>query len=203
MSCLVRNSFLDADKRLMETVQPQESTSRPVASAQFFRRGIAYGADCFIAFAFFVVTQLLILVPLREFIGIPATWFHDGVHTEIYTLVTVSIPVWLYFILFEKSSSGATPGKRLLGLRVRTAAGHKQISTGQAVLRNAVKLLPWELAHLANNLPVPLMYAEAPDFRIGFVACGVLMGGLMASVVAHRQRRGLHDLAAGTRVVHH
>ncbi|MEM8484806.1 MAG: RDD family protein [Bacteroidota bacterium] len=187
----------------MTGAKKQRDTAHDEAtSARFLKRGLAYGADCFIAFAFFVLTQLLILVPLREFIGIPATWFHDGVHTEMYTLVTVSLPVWLYFILFEKAASGTTPGKKLLGLRVRTVAGLKRISTKQAVLRNAVKLLPWELAHLANNLPVPLMYAEAPDFRWGFVACGILMGGLMVSVVVHRQRRGLHDLAAGTRVVH-
>ncbi len=180
-----------------------ERASTAVAFGGFLRRGFAYGADCFVAFTFFVITQLLILVPLRDFFGITTAWFHDGVQTEIYTLVTVSIPVWLYFILSERSASGATIGKRLLKLSVRTLPTTEQISGRQALLRNAVKLLPWEIAHLANNLPVPMMYADEPAFRLGFVASGVLMGGLMVSVVVHRQRRGLHDLAAGTCVVHH
>ena len=72
-------------------------------------RGIAYLIDCVIAFGLFIVTQLLVFSPIRESLGMAEDWFRSGVHTEFYTLLTISIPIWLYFALFEQSFWQATP----------------------------------------------------------------------------------------------
>ena len=37
--------------------------------------------------------------------------------------LTISLPMWLYFILFESGPREATPGKALLGPRVTDLAG--------------------------------------------------------------------------------
>jgi uncharacterized RDD family membrane protein YckC len=55
--------------------------------------------------------------------------------------------VWLAG--WEASPGGATPGKRLLGLRVLTSSGDR-LSWPRSLLRTALKFtLPWELAHTA------------------------------------------------------
>ena len=65
----------------------------------------------------------------------------------IFAVLTVPVTVWLAG--WETSSGGATPGKRLLGLRVLTMSGDR-LSWPRSLLRTALKFtLPWELAHTA------------------------------------------------------
>lgn len=73
----------------------------------------------------------------------------------------------LYFVLFESTAKAATPGKRLLGFQVRTAAGLKA---------GFVRIL-------ARNL-----------FKC-FSAAPFMMGFLLAVVTPKRQ--ALHDLLTG------
>lgn len=58
------------------------------------------------------------------------------------------LPVGAYLAVTEAGRHRATPGKRWQGLQVVTADG-AAIGWRRAVVRNAVKLLPWQLAHLA------------------------------------------------------
>jgi uncharacterized RDD family membrane protein YckC len=65
----------------------------------------------------------------------------------IFAVLTVPVTVWLAG--WEASPGGATPGKRLLGLRVLTRSGDR-LSWPRSLLRTALKVtLPWELAHTA------------------------------------------------------
>lgn len=61
-----------------------------------------------------------------------------------------------------------------------------------------MKLLPWEIAHISNNLPEPIWYLDEPEFRIGFVAVGLLMAIYVALVGLHNRKQGLHDMIART-----
>lgn len=76
----------------------------------------------------------------------------------------------LYFVAFEASRWQATPGKRLLGLRVETANGNRP-ALGRVVLRFVCAAPSWLLLHLGHAM-------------VGWRADG----------------RALHDLLAGTRV---
>ena len=82
---------------------------------------------------------------------------------------------WFYPVLFEAGKRGATPGKRLLGLRVVQATG-SPISYGQAVVRNFLRWID-----------------GMPFFTYGFG---------MASCLATRRFQRLGDLAAGTVVIY-
>jgi uncharacterized RDD family membrane protein YckC len=63
----------------------------------------------------------------------------------IFAVLTVPVTVWLA----GWETTGATPGKRLLGLRVLTSSGDG-LSWPRSLLRTALKFtLPWELAHTA------------------------------------------------------
>jgi uncharacterized RDD family membrane protein YckC len=66
------------------------------------------------------------------------------------TFVILIVPVTIWLAAWE--SNGATPGKRALGLRVRSAR-EESIGRRRALARNALKVaLPWELGHTATFL---------------------------------------------------
>ncbi len=82
---------------------------------------------------------------------------------------------WLYPVIFESSKRGATPGKRLMGLRVVQATG-SPITLGQAVVRNFLRFI--------DGMPF-------------FTYCfGV------TSCLATKRFQRLGDLAAGTVVIY-
>ncbi|MCP2237259.1 putative membrane protein YckC, RDD family [Prauserella halophila] len=113
-------------------------------------------------------------------------------------LLTV-FPVWLYFTIGEGGRAGAGWGKRRARLRVVDAGGGRA-SYGRVAVRNAVKLLPWQLAHLAV---ARLILAVDAPVTVGVTYTLALVIPLVSIVMAWRDplRRALHDRAAGTRVV--
>lgn len=170
--------------------------------ATVFRRIIAYLLDCLLVFAILVVAlQLVIFVPLRHiFIG-SDNWFMSGWNTEAYTLLTISLPIWLYFILSEVSRWQATIGKRFLKLQTVDVTTKSKISLGQAVVRTIFKLLPWEIAHFTNNIPTPMWYVSNPTFRVGFAIVPLLVILYIVLAYATQNKQSLHDLIAGTVVI--
>lgn len=61
-------------------------------------------------------------------------------------LLTMTVPVTLYFALCEGSAWRASLGKRALGLVVSRETGER-LPLRSALLRNAVKFVPWECGH--------------------------------------------------------
>ena len=82
---------------------------------------------------------------------------------------------WLYPVFFEAGKRGATPGKRLVGLRVVQATG-SPITAGQAVVRNFLRFID-----------------GMPFFTYAFG---------MTSCLASKRFQRLGDLAAGTLVIY-
>jgi len=68
-------------------------------------------------------------------------WIAQGIG-----FLTMTVPVLLYFAVCESSVMRASVGKRALGLIVLGEAGER-LSFGSAVLRNGIKLAPWEFGH--------------------------------------------------------
>ena len=60
--------------------------------------------------------------------------------------LTMTGPVTLYFALCESSALRGSLGKRALGLLVSRETGER-LSFGSALLRTAVKFVPWEFGH--------------------------------------------------------
>lgn len=108
------------------------------------------------------------------------------------------LPVWAYFTVAEASSAQGSCGKRRAGLRVVTAGG-RPITWRQAAVRNAVKLAPWQLAHVA--VARIILEVDAPvTIAVTYVLS--LLIPVISIAVAWRDplHRALHDRAAGTRV---
>lgn len=163
-------------------------------------RGLAYLIDCACAFGLFAATQLVLFAPLRSAVGITDDWFRSGLNTELYTLLTISIPVWIYFAALESSPWQATLGKKLVGLRVVDLRSSSRIDFPRSVCRTVIKLLPWELAHLGNHFPDPVWYSDKPEFRVAFVFSGILWATYVIFLLLHPQHQCIHDILAKTRV---
>jgi len=124
--------------------------------------------------------------------GPPAAW-----HRSL--ALWFSAPTWAAMIAVD-ATSGRTPGTRLTGVRVVGSDG-RHPTARQAVVRTAVKLLPWELAHLglfglAREAP-----GDTPAGRVVAAAANVLTVVWLAVTVASRGARAPHDLVVGGRVV--
>lgn len=170
----------------------------------FLRRALAYLADVILAFAMlYVLPQTLISKFVWPLIGITQQNFNSGWFTEAYVLLCISLPVWLSFILLDCSRFHGTLGKRLFRLSVLDAENGQPIFFDQSVARTAIKLLPWELAHVMNDLPTPLWYdPNPPPVRAWLMAFPTLL--LVVYVVycfASKGRRTIHDRIAKTSVV--
>ena len=120
----------------------------------------AYSVDVLIRFVFFSVAFLFLTLLGRLGLGLGMVLFF--------------LLEWLYPVVFELGRSGATPGKRMLGLAV--------------VMDSGLPVTP--AASLTRNL------LRAADSLPSLYAFGVL------SMLFRRDFKRLGDLAAGTLVVH-
>ncbi len=104
-----------------------------------------------------------------------ASDFDDETGILVLTLGTVLIFItgWFYFIFFEISWNGQTPGKRYMGLRVIKTNG-LPLSASEAAIRNLLRIV--------DSLPS-------------------LYGAGLVTMFFQPQSRRLGDLAAGTLVV--
>jgi uncharacterized RDD family membrane protein YckC len=116
-----------------------------VKYTNLIRRSMAYLMDSLLVFAVFVViAQTFFFVPLRGLVIGTDAWFESGWNTELYTLLTMSLPTWLYFSLSETSRWQATIGKHLLKLKTLSLVSGNGVTFPQAMLRTLIKLAPWE-----------------------------------------------------------
>lgn len=120
------------------------------------------------------------------------------VAAQLVAFAVLTVPVTLWFAGWEAGRGGATPGKRLLGLRVRTIGGGPLAwprSLGRTVLKFTV---PWELAHTAvwDLLVWPGERSAVLDAVLLSLANAVIAVDLVSLFVG--SRRTPYDRIAGT-----
>jgi uncharacterized RDD family membrane protein YckC len=135
------------------------------------RRALAHVVDLVVIVATVVAIGIAILVLFLGATFSGAGEDLSGIGAGLFMLVLFAAQ-WLYFVLFE-AMRGATPGKRVFGLRVVTTSG-RPIGWGAAILRN--------LLRVADVLPA-----------------WYLLGGVVMTASTRFQRLG--DWVAGTLVV--
>lgn len=179
--------------------------------AGFARRLAAFLADVAIVYLAVVILLQLLLGPLREALG--PGWARVGWFYVAYSLLTVSLPVWLYFAGYEAGDDRSTFGKRWLGITV-TGSDGGEISFARALARTFFKLLPFEIAHIAVAVPanpfidplsgalmLPALEDFPPSVIAGLLVALLLLGAGLLVMAVHPDRRGPHDLIAGTFVM--
>jgi len=161
-----------------------------------YRMG-AYLIDIAFLYVTVLVSQLGLWVINKKF---SFSCLKTGPQIERWVFLTVSLPVWFYFTLSERSKLQGTIGKQLLGLQVTDMAGQR-ISFGRALFRTMVKLAPWEITHLSLMLPTPLYQEDSPKFRPGLIVANLLLIIYIALIVLTPRKQSLHDLLARTVVL--
>jgi uncharacterized RDD family membrane protein YckC len=141
-------------------VETPEGITLPLRSAGAFARTQAFAIDALIRLGLVIVANLV----LAQFEGLGAAVF----------LVLLFLLEWFYPVVFEMGRRGATPGKRVMGLRVVMDDGMPP-TLAASVLRNLLRVVDF----------LPFAYAA----------------GVMAMLLRSDFKR-LGDVVAGTRVVH-
>lgn len=156
------------------------------------RRVGAYGLD--------IIGLFVLLAPLGQAIlWLVGTRPSSGPAIAQTILWNFSLPVWLYFTVSDASATGATIGKRLLGIAVTRKHGTR-LSWYQAILRTTVKLLPWELVHIAAFALSTDLNQFRPVQMVGVTLANVLIVVYLLLAGFSRGQRSLHDYVAGTLV---
>lgn len=122
---------------------------------------------------------------------------------HLLAFATTVLPLTLYFAVTESGQHGASWGKRRRGLRVEALDG-AQASFGRSLLRNAVKFLPWHLAHTAMlAIPgFPMQVRAVPTWTVvALCAVWIVVGVYLVGLTRWAGSRPLYDRIAGTRVV--
>jgi uncharacterized RDD family membrane protein YckC len=136
--------------------------------------------------------------------GASADWLAWGTAVaELLGFVVLVLPVGIYLFVTENSRRQATLGKRVLGMRVVAIDGSRA-PAWRILVRTVVKLLPWEFAHFLVWHAVDALARGAgfPTWLLaGLVVADLLPIAYVLTVALQRDRRGPHDLVAGTRVV--
>ncbi len=159
------------------------------------KRLLAYWLD-FVILAICLTTPQWIIYVITS--GFPFSKFNTGIEIGLWVIFTISIPVWIYFILFEHLKQ-QTIGKRILKLVVTNEEGCN-ISIKQAFIRTFIRLLPWELTHIIILIPEPWWSIKEPKNSFLLYIPNFIMLLFIVILMSNKGVKGLHDYITNTRV---
>ncbi|MDX2072531.1 MAG: RDD family protein [Haliscomenobacter sp.] len=122
---------------------------------------------------------------------------------QLIAFSTLTLPVFLYFFLQEKSGKKATIGKRALRLQVEMINNGSSCTQG-ILIRTALKLLPWEIAHWGVQwLAFYIKKEMEPPIWVWIllVVPQVVAFFYFVSMLYTRGTLSLYDAIAGTKLV--
>lgn len=175
------------DKRVRSFVTP-EGVDLRLRLADAGERGGAFLLDMTIM----VVT--LVAITFAAIAAATATGFQNFNVAAIIWLLAFFVLRNFYFTFFELGPRAATPGKRVVGLRVAARDGGRL--TAQAVIaRNAMR-------ELEVFLPISFLFAGGEDIDAVIVLAGVVWSAIFVFLPAfNRDKLRAGDLIAGTWVI--
>lgn len=187
--------FLEGWGRNRRELISPEGVSLPVEIADYGERATAFVLDLFIWFCASVVLYLLIvLVAVATFFAAPGLGRTGGLVTVSIVLFITFLVRLFYFIHFELAWQGATPGKRMVGLRVVDRRGGPLLP-GAVIARNLTR-------EMEMFLPLGLLLSlgrSASVWQTLFTAAWLLAFIVLPLFNRDRLRGG--DLIAGTIVI--
>jgi uncharacterized RDD family membrane protein YckC len=164
------------------------------------RRIAAFAADYVILAAYItVLTALSFLFGVGRLFD--ASTLAGKMSSHAMAFLSLTLPVVLYFTLTERGDRAASLGKRLVGLRVLGPDGGPPTFT-RALLRNAIKFAPWELAHAAIwYTPGQPFIDPMPPANLALCVVSILLVITWLASLASRDGRTPYDRLSRTRVV--
>jgi uncharacterized RDD family membrane protein YckC len=181
------------------------TSSVPARRPKFRVRLLALLLDYAVILGWMLVLAISTLI-LYSITGEFFNWLAFGtVGAQLLGFLLLVLPVGAYLYVGEASTRQATFGKRILGLQVVDAKDGGRPSRLRIVIRTVVKLLPWEIAHFAVWNIVAIAAEGGSEFPLWLlimvVAADLLPFVYIAFVSFQKDKRGPHDLFAGTRVI--
>jgi len=182
----------------------QNSGTGPIGveCAGLGKRLKAFALDYLIVLAYILVLATVNygLIPAGGALDRFSPFFASPIGRDTIAFLTLILPVILYFALQESSSRGATWGKRKAGIQVVSLVGAR-LTFGRALVRSALKFLPWQIAHTSIYHIPGLPFAPeqpSPMVMAGFVLTYVLVGLYILSALLTKRHRTPYDWAAGS-----
>jgi uncharacterized RDD family membrane protein YckC len=186
--------FLEGWGRNRRQLISPEGVSLPVEIADYGERATAFVLDLFILFAATALLYLIILFVAFIALRIGIASLNGAIATASVLLFIAFLVRILYFIHFELAWQGATPGKRMVGLRVVDRGGGPLLP-GAVIARNLTR-------EMEMFLPLGLLLSvgrSASVWQTLFTAAWTLAFVLLPLFNRDRMRGG--DLIAGTIVI--
>ncbi len=159
----------------------------------FFRRVLAF----FLDYAVIIVYALLLFLVstlLKKYFSIDLN-MGSPIKNQLLAFLLLTLPVFLYFYLSEKGTRHATLGKRIMKLKVTSA--------GNILVRNFIKFLPWEIAHIGVH---QIVFYDQQQLEIPIWIWSLLIIPQMVvaiyftSILLSYGRRSIYDNLAKTQI---
>ncbi len=113
--------------------------------------------------------------------------------------LTLIVPVVLFSIITESSKKHATLGKIKMKLMVASVESDT-VKLWQIIVRNIIKFLPWQIAHMAIFHCFTLQWEFTPLWTAVMIIVDILPF-IWIGFLFRKDHRGIHDLIAKTVVV--
>ncbi|HEX2559570.1 RDD family protein [Phenylobacterium sp.] len=178
--------------------RPPQDTSREFVTPEGVDLRLRIGEAGERAAAFLVdviILTIALVVVSIGMVGVLAASRARGV--EVAAIVWLLIAFFLrffYFMAFEMHPGAATPGKRMLGLRV-IARGGGRLTADAVFARNAMR-------ELEVFLPLSFLFSQGDGVDAWVILLGLIWSGVFLFFpLFNRDRLRIGDLVAGTMVV--
>ncbi len=163
---------------------------KPKITAMAFRRLAAWAIDWTVIVMYGVILFVFaspIIKPL---------FLRSAFEADATGFIILTLPIFVYLSVSE-AVWGGTLGKRLLKLRVCVAGTKLRASGTKVMFRNAIKLVPWELAHF--SIWNAFIFSDSPFRAEGYVALVLAYGlaGLYIAGLFFKSGRTLYDSLSG------
>lgn len=181
--------FLDGVAGVRREIVTPEGVAMPVELANIGERGSAFVIDLFLWLGVTIFLYLMLALSLLQGIG--------GNVARTVILFIAFVVRNLYFVYFELAWQGATPGKRIIGLRVIDRRGGPLLP-GAVIARNLTREIE---AFLPLSLLLSLDPAHATADTWEMLTLGLWLLLFSALPFCNRDRMRGGDLIAGTMVI--
>jgi uncharacterized RDD family membrane protein YckC len=181
------------DRRLRRELVTPEGVDLEVRLAEASERAGAFLIDFLImSLATFVISLIIVLAAIAV---VGASGGKSHAQPMVIALLLVSFVLRnFYFVAFELTPGAATPGKRLLGLRVASRNGGR-LTADAIFARNAMR-------ELEVYLPASFLFTQARDIDAWVVLFGIVWCAVFVFLpLFNRDKLRAGDIVGGTWVL--
>lgn len=165
--------------------------NNPISAKQRFKE---IGIDYLVILAYLAVLAVVnVGIYFLIFRGIPA---FTPMQSHMLSFFTSVLPIVLWFSYLDWKKPHGTFGKRFARLHV----SYTDVSYWRSLVRNIVKFLPWQMAHIGVIEGVYTEYTSIWSHVFSYAGI-LLLAILIGMIFLRKDKRHFGDMLAGTQVV--